>query len=133
MHDKANYIIRSSSDWSWACCSSSRTNIVRLNSSSRRATKSSFIWPESGLKRRSPGLKKHMLIRSLPVKIRTRRTPFWSSSVLAEQLHLKIHVQKFEEMEWSAGPIGSRANKTCVMYDFIFIYYNRLFIKIKYK
>ena len=95
-----------------ACCSSrsSSTYIIWFYSASWRTTKSSSIWPESGLKRRSPGSKKHMLIRSIDVRIRTRRTPFWSSSVLAEQLQVKIHEQKFEEMEWSSGPIGSRAN-----------------------
>ena len=95
-----------------ACCSSrsSSSYIVWFNSSSWTSSKSSSIWPESGLKRRSPGLKKHMLIRSTIVRIRTRRDHFWTSSVLVEQLHQKIHVQKYEEMEWSAGPIGSRAN-----------------------
>ena len=104
------YYIRSSSDWPRACCSSSCANIIWFNSSSRTSSKYSSIWPESGLKRRSPGSKKHMLIRSIDVRIRTRRDHFWTSSVLVEQLQVKIHVQKFEEMEWSAGPIGSRAN-----------------------
>ena len=108
--------IRSSLDWPWACCRSSCANIIWLYCTSRRASKSSSIWPESGLKRRSPGSEKHMLIRSTIVKIRTRRAPFWNSSVLAEIHQLKIHEQKFEEMEWSAGPVGSRANvifKSC--------------------
>ena len=52
-----------------------------------------------------------MLIRSIDVRIRTRRTPFWSSSVLAEAQLQKTHEQKFEEMERDRGPVGSRANK----------------------
>ena len=107
-----NGYIRSSSDWPRACCSSSCADIVWFNCTSRTSSKSSSIWPESGLKRRSPGSKKHMLIRSIDVRIRTRRDHFWTSSVLVEQLQVKIHVQKFEEMEWSAEPIGSRANTT---------------------
>ena len=105
------YIIRSSADWPQAFCRSSRANIIRFNSSSRRASKSSSILPESGLKRRSPGSKKHMLIRSIDVRIWTRRDHFWTSSVLVELQQIKILEQKFEEMEWSAGPIGSKANK----------------------
>ena len=95
-----------------ACCSSSSScsYIIRFDSASWRTSKSSSIWPESGLKRRSPGSKKHMLIRSIEVRIRTRRTPFWSSSVLAEAQLQKTHEQKFEEMERDRGPIGSRAN-----------------------
>ena len=77
--------------------------IIWFYSASWRTSKSFSIWPESGLKRRSPGSKKHKFIRSPPAKIRTRRTPFWNSSVLAEQLQVKIHEQKFEEMEWSSG------------------------------
>ena len=95
-----------------ACCSSSSScsYIIRFDSASWRTSKSSSIWPESGLKRRSPGSKKHMLIRSIDVRIRTRRTPFWSSSVLAEAQLQKTHEQKFEEMERDRGPIRSRAN-----------------------
>ena len=102
--------IRSSSDWLRACCRSSGANIIWLNSASWRASKSSSIWPESGLKRRSPGSKKHMLIRSIDVWIRTRRDHFWTSSVLVEQLQVKIHEQKFEEMERDRGPVESRSN-----------------------
>ena len=99
-----------------ACCSSrsSSANIIWFNCTCWTASKSSSIWPESDLKRRSPGSKKHMLIRSTIVRIRTRRYHFWTSSVLVEQLQVKIHAQKFEEMEWSSRPIGSKAN----------IYYN---------
>ena len=103
-------LIRSSSDWHRACRSASRSFPSSFNRSSRTSTKSSSIWPESGLKRRSPGSKKHMLIRSIDVQIRTRRTPFWGSSVLAEAQLQKTHEQKFEEMERDRGPIGSRAN-----------------------
>ena len=102
--------IRSSSDWPRTCCSSSCANIVAFNSSSWTSSKSSSIWPESGRKRRSPGLKKHMLIRSTIVRIRTRRDHFWTSSVLVELQKIRILVLKYEGMEWSAGPIGSRAN-----------------------
>ena len=97
-------------NWSRACSRSSWTNIILFYFASRRAFKSSSIWPESGLKRRSLGSKKHMLIRSTIVEIRTRRTPFWNSSVLEDFQQQKILEQKFVEMEWSAEPIGSRAN-----------------------
>ena len=103
--------IRSSSDWPRSCCRSSSANIIRLYCTSWRASKSSSIWPESGLKLRSPGSKKHMLIRSIDVRIRTRRDHFWTSSVLVELQHLKILELKFEEMERDRWPIGSRANK----------------------
>ena len=104
------FIIRSSSDWPRACRSASRSFPSSFNRSSRTSTKSSSIWPESGLKRRSPGLKKHMLICSTIVRIRTRRDHFWISSVLAEIQLQKILELRFEEMEWNAGPVGSRAN-----------------------
>ena len=103
---------------SCACCSSSSScsYIIRFDSASWRTSKFSSIWPESGLKRRSPGSKKHMLIWSIDVRIQTRRTPFWSSSVLAEAQLQKTHEQKFEEMERDRGPIGSRANKSFPFY-----------------
>ena len=109
--------IRSSSDWSRACRSASRSFPSSFNRSSRTSTKSSSIWPESGLKRRSPGLKKHMLIRSIDVRILTRRDHFWNSSVLAEAQLQKTHEQKFEEMERDRGPVGSRANIICQLYS----------------
>ena len=102
--------ISSSSDWPRACRSASKSFPSSFNRSSRTSTKSSSIWPESGLKRRSPGLKKHMLIRSTIVQIRTRRDHFWISSVLAEIQLQKILELRFEEMEWNAGPVRSRAN-----------------------
>ena len=95
-----------------ACCwsSSSCSNIIWFDSASRRASKSSSIWPESGLKRRSPGSKKHMLIRFTIVRIRTRRDHFWTSSVLVELHQIKTHATIYEEMERNRWPIGSRAN-----------------------
>ena len=56
-----------------------------------------------------------MLIRSIDVRIRTGRTPFWSSSVLAEAQLQKILELKFEEMERDRGPVGSRANMCWIM------------------
>ena len=109
--------IRSSLDWPRACFISSRTSPPCFYFTFWRTSKSSSIWPESGRKRRSPGSKKHMLIRSIDVRIRTRRDHFWTSSVLVELQQTKILEQKFEEMEWSAGPIGSRAN------NFVWKYY----------
>ena len=102
-------VIRSSLNWSWACSWSSWTNIIWFYCSSRWTFKSSSIWPESGLKRRSHGSKKQILLSSTIVEIRTRSSPFWSSSFLLD-FQQKILEQKFVEMEWSAGPIGSRAN-----------------------
>ena len=102
--------IRSSLNCSWACSWSSWTNIIWFYCSSWWTFKSSSIWPESGLNRRSPGSKKHMRLSSTIVEIRTRRTPFWNSLVLVDFQQQKILEQKFVEMEWSAGPIGSRAN-----------------------
>ena len=94
--------IRRISDCAYCWSSSSCSNIIWLNCSSRRASKSSSIWPESGLKRRSPGSKKHMLIRSTTVKIWTRRDHFWTSSVLVEQHHQKIlywDLRRWNEMQ----------------------------------
>ena len=110
-----NEYIRSSSDWLRACRSASRSFPSSFNRSSRTSTKSSSIWPESGLKLRSPGLKKHMLIRSTIVRIRTRRDHFWISLVLAEIQLQKILELRFEEMEWNAGPVGSRANRILIL------------------
>ena len=81
IHQYSAYI-RSSLDWPWACCRFSCANIIRLYCTSWRASKSSSIWQESGLKQISPGSKKHMLIRSIDVRIRTKWDHFWISSVL---------------------------------------------------
>ena len=102
--------IRSALDWPRACCSSSCANIICFNSSSWTSSKSSSIWPESGLKRRSPGLKKHMLIRSTIVRIRTWRYHFWSSSVLVELQQIRILVLKYEEMERDWWPFRRSSN-----------------------
>ena len=102
-----------------ACCwsSSSCSNIIWLDCASWRATKSSSIWPESGLKRRSPGSKKHMLIRSTIVRIRTRRDHFWSSSVLVELHQIKTHATIYEEMERNRWPIGGKANSRFLLFS----------------
>ena len=126
-------IIRSSSDWPRACSSSSWSSPSCFNLTSRTSSKFSSIWPESGLKRRSPGSKKHMLIRSTIVRIRTRRDHFWTSSVLVEQHRQKILVLRFEEMEWNAGPVWSRANiRLLVKYILVILIFvnHGMFLKI---
>ena len=92
-------VIRSASDWPRACWRSSWTTPSCFFHTSWTSSKSSSIWPESGLKRRSPGSKKHMLIRSIDVRIRTRRDHFWTSSVLVEHQKLQTLDMIYEEME----------------------------------
>ena len=63
-----------------------------------------------------------MLIRSIDVRIRTRRAPVWNSSVLAEAQLQKTHEQKFVEMERDRGQIGSRINMLDILiYSFHFV------------